>query len=85
MICTAGNLRSRQKVFITAGCQTRLAEALFFGQPDGRGRDQAKVAGAMFATIGKFAAQSAASMFDSSREYLAQTELYGLAGAMSML
>eukprot|EP00892_Ulva_mutabilis_P008861 jgi/Ulvmu1/6347/UM029_0055.1 len=73
-----GPIKSRQKVFITAGNQTCMAAVLFFGLPDGEGRSQARLAKAMFTHVGKNATE--APTFDSSREYLFQDELYGIAG-----
>ena len=80
----AATIESRQKVFITIGHQTTMARTLFFGAPDDSQHacTQAQLGQAMFAHVGKFATE--APVFDLTREYVFQPELYGIAGAVTL-
>jgi hypothetical protein len=53
----AGNIKNRQKVFVTIGHQTRSAMPTFFGQPDSEGCTQAELVAGMFSRVGKNATQ----------------------------
>jgi hypothetical protein len=76
----AGEVRSRQKLHVTLGHQTRMAWAQFFGEPDDETSSQETLLAGMFDRVGKHA-RCKHDAFDTAREYVQQDKLYGLEGA----
>ena len=78
-----GSVRSRQKVHVTIGHQTVMAQPIFFGVPDGEGGGQETLLKNMFQHVGKHAVHAAVK-FDLQRDYQWQDELFGVGGMNSL-
>nr|ADI46882.1 SelEFf [Volvox carteri f. nagariensis] len=76
----AGRVPSRAKFHVSVGHSTVMAEATFFGTPDGEGVSRDVALAAMIANLDAMALSGIPLPFDLHREYLYQEELYGLEG-----
>ena len=78
---SAGEVQSRQKVFVTVGHQTRMARPQCFGLPDGEGCTAPELLALSLKRSGKHAWEQP---FSLARDYAVQSQLHGLAGTYSV-
>ncbi|KAK9818119.1 hypothetical protein WJX72_007434 [[Myrmecia] bisecta] len=76
----AGKVLSKAKLHLTVGHATVMGEAQFFGVPDEEGQNPALALQSLVKRVGQLALKDNVPVFDFTREYLFQEELYGLDG-----
>jgi hypothetical protein len=74
----SGTIKTKSRLAVTIGHQTRIAEIIFFGQPNGEGCKREALMAGTFARVGKCAAS--VPEFDVQCQYQLQDELHGVLG-----
>ncbi|KAL0044347.1 hypothetical protein WJX82_001339 [Trebouxia sp. C0006] len=75
-----GQMPSRLKVHITVGHQTVMGEIQFFGLPDGAEGQSDDGLESIMTRINTLTTKDSSQQFNTKREYVHQSELYGLEG-----